>query len=172
MLFRGCLVLALALGAHGKGRLVLPHSTVAAGDTLHVQGKQFAPGRVTLELRGALAAYAVAGVEVGRDSSFAVAWPVPVDARPGAYRLVAIADDGDEITRVDVTLTEAPAAPPTTDEHAGEAAADEHAAHAVEPADAHAGAFPLERARSAVEWTVIVVVLGASLVAGVRWVRS
>jgi hypothetical protein len=168
VILRGCLGLAIALAAHGKGRLVLPHSTAAAGDTLHVQGKGFAPGRVTLELRGALATYPVAGVEVGRDSSFAVAWAVPKDARTGAYRLVAIADDGDEITRADVTLTDAVAASPTPVEHAAHAGAP----GAAEPAQAHAGAFPLERSRSAAEWTVILLCLGGSLVAGLRWVRS
>ena len=165
MIWKGCFAVTLAftLTVHGQGRLVLPSASVPAGDTLHVHGEGFAPGRVSLEMRGALAAYALPGADVGSDSTFAVAWPVPADARTGAYRLVAIADDGDEITRTDVTITEpAPvAAEPAT--HA------DHAAAGTEGAPvAHAGELPLERSRSAVEWGLIVLALAGSLVVGLR----
>lgn len=168
MIWTGFFTLALALAAHGQGRLVLPHATVAAGDTLHVRGEQFAPGRVALRMRGALATYELPGADVGADSSFAVAWAVPADARLGAYRLVAIADDGDEITRVALTITE-PA--PAAEEPAP------HAKHAADPAGseasvARAGELPLERSRSTVEWVVIVLGISGSLAAGLRWVRS
>lgn len=158
-------VLAAALVAavpHGKGRLVLPHPSAAAGEALHVRGEGFAPGSVRLVLRGALATYEMASVTVGRDSAFALAWPVPADARSGAYRLVAVAPDGDEITRADVRITEAARAPAHVghgDESAGPVAHDA-------AAGARAGPMPLERTRSPAEWAVIVLLWVASAAGG------
>lgn len=166
------LAAALALGAavHGQGRLVLPRSTVAAGDTLHVHGVGFAPGEVRLDLRGALERYALPAVSVGADSGFAVAWPVPREARPGAYRLVAIADDGDEITRADVAIT-APvaAADPGPPAHPGHAPEPAHGEWIAEPP--RADPMPLERHRSAAEWAVLALLIAGSAAGGLALVR-
>jgi hypothetical protein len=150
---------ALLAGAHGAGRLILPEKTVTVGDTLHVRGTGFAPGTVTLTLRGALDAHGVGSVTIGADSAFALAWPVGRDVRPGVYRLIAIADDGDEITRADVAITESQPEPAT------EAPSEAHAGHGAD-GEARADAMGLERRRSGVEWTALLLLWVASVAGG------
>ncbi len=152
---------ALGAAAHGKGRLVLPHPAVAAGSALHVEGVEFEPGAYHLHLRGTLARYELPRVEIGEAGTFSLAWDVPADARPGAYRLVVVAPDGDEVTNADVAIT--PLGP-------GPAASEERLGHEA-PTAARADAMPLERSRSAAEWVVILLAIAGSGALGAALLR-
>lgn len=158
---------ALAGTAHGAGRLILPEKSVAVGDTLRVRGAGFAPGTVTLTLRGALDAHDVGSVTIGSDSAFALAWAVGRHVKPGAYRLIAVADDGDEITRVDLAITE----PGPESEPATEALPEAHAGHGA-GGEARADAMSLERRRSGAEWTLLVLLWAASVGGGWAMLNS
>jgi hypothetical protein len=191
---------AAAAGAgaapHGQGRLWLERRAVAIGDTLRVRGTEFEPGRYRLRLAGSLASADLGTVTADSDGRFAFDWHVAA-VRPGAYRLVAIAEDGDEATREPVEIL--PAAPTaaagsgaepgtagTGTAGTGGAVPDAagqgepghggpgHAAagHAGPAAAARADAMPLERRRSPFVWGLLAGAVLATAALGVVWLRG
>jgi hypothetical protein len=162
----GALFLAAALvpasaRAHENGVLRLPRRTFTAGDTIALTGEKFG-GRAELRLAmiGMRGRIELATVRTDSAGAFTARLGVPADAAEGAYRLVALAADGDEVATLDVTV----AAP---DEHAGHdttamagMSTEQHAASA-EP-------LALDRAHSglltAVTLTLAAVALGLGAV--------
>lgn len=147
--------------AHEEGRLVLTRAAVAPGDTLEIQGLEFAPGEYRLRLRGAFTTFDLPAVTASSQGTFRLAWVVPVESQPGAYRLVAVAPDGDRAATTDVTITETRADP---------AGGTAHATHAAQR-EPRSEAMPLERTRKPAEWAVIVLVIAVSLGGGVLLLR-
>lgn len=160
------LATAGALGAHGEGTLEIPRSVVAAGGTLPVEGEEFAPEEVVqIRLLGTFDEHDILEVTPDGEGNFSAELEIPADARPGAYRLVAIATDGDEITSLDVRVLEAE---PATD--AGE---DEASTGGTSEApEARADDMPVERSRSGAEWGVIGLIVGLAGGLGVVLVRN
>ena len=142
------------LAAHGEATLKSPSETVPAGAMIVLNGASFAPGEEhLLLLRGALSEYELGRAIAGPDSTFTVEIMVPVDARPGQYRIVALAPDGDEVATLDMPVLAA----------TGGAAAPSHAAggegHGMAP-EARADEIVIQRNRAGIEWGIIGLVIG------------
>lgn len=160
------LATAGALGAHGEGTLEIPRSVVAAGGTLPVEGEEFAPEEaLQLRLLGTFDEYELLEVTPDGEGNFSAELEIPVDARPGAYRLVAIATDADEITSLDVRVLEAELA-------TGPGEGDEAVGGTSEAPEARTDDMPVERSRSGVEWGVIGLIVGLAGGLGVVLVRN
>ena len=145
------------LGAvpHPEATLKSEVKSVRAGQTWPVRGEKFSAGQaVSLRLQGALDEYALRDVQAANDGTFALTLEIPREVRPGAYRLVAMADDGDAVARLDVTIEAA--TPVEMAEH--EMATEGGAAHGG--AEARADELPIQRSRSGVEWGVIGLLIG------------
>ena len=159
----GLLTIAVATAwAHEKGILKPATRTLTAGDTLAVAGEKLPKReRITLRLVGVGGRIALDTVQADSAGAFAARVLVPASVPPGAYRLVAVADDGDEVATLDVTVV---AAAPATDH-----AAMDHPDEAVAAAEPSADPLALDRARSAavtgstVAAIVLAVVLGGVL---------
>lgn len=153
-------LLPRAAWAHGEGVLKVPVNSVAAGSPLAVQGSSFEKGfRLRLVLVGALEEYALQDVTTDTAGAFGAEVRLPGDARPGQYRLVAVAPDGDRVASVDLAVTAAVAAGGAK---AAEAAEEEHGAGHGEGGEvmARAGEMPVDRSWSAAEWGVIGLLIG------------
>jgi hypothetical protein len=148
-------VLTTTAALHPEATLKSAVTAVRAGQSLPVQGEKFtANQKVKLALQGALSTYELREVQAGGEGTFDIQLDVPREVRPGSYRLVALADDGDVVARIDLTVE---AAPPAT--------ADEHAMHGVDAGDgeqpvARADELRIERSRSGVEWGAIGLLIG------------
>lgn len=143
--------------AHGEATLKSPVESVAAGASLTLDGDDFEPSEANrLILRGALQDYELGTASASADSTFTVQVVVPGDVRPGQYRVVAVAPDGDEVATLDMMVTAASPAGGEGREHAEPAPAG--AAHAS--AEARADDIVVERNRSGVEWGVIGLFIG------------
>lgn len=146
----GLLVAAAATAwAHEKGVLTPATRTPTAGDTLAIAGAKFTKRTsLSLTLVGIGGRIALDTVRADSAGGFSVRVLVPGDAAPGAYRLVAVATDGDEVAAVDVTVV---AAAPATDH-----AAMGHPEGATAGPAATAEPLRLSRARSAaVTWSAV-----------------
>jgi len=158
----GLLAVAAATAwAHEKGILKPATRTLTAGDTLALAGEKLPKSeRIAVRLVGVGGRIMLDTVRTDSAGAFAARVLVPADATPGAYRLVAVADDGDEVATLDVTVVAAaPAA-----EHAGMDHHDESAA-AGEPS---AQPLALERAQSpAVTWSAVGGIVLALVLGGV-----
>jgi hypothetical protein len=145
--------------AHGEGVLRLASRQLSAGDSVRAVGEKFG-GKTTLTL-------ALVGVdgrvilgEVRSDSAgaFAQYVRIPSDARPGVYRFVVIAADGDEVATLDVAVSPMRSAPAEEVEYDR----NEIAAPTAEPLE-------LDRARhpavtgGAVALMVLALMLGGAL---------
>lgn len=155
------LLLALvprAARAHGEGVLKVPASSVAAGSPFAVQGSSFEKGMLLrLVLLGALQEYALQEVVADTAGAFSVEVTLPAEARPGQYRVVAIAPDGDQVASLDLVVTPAAAAAGTGDPGAQE----EHGTHGEAAGEwARADEMPVERSWSAAEWGLIGLLIG------------
>jgi hypothetical protein len=163
------LVLAGAIGAaaHPEATLKSPVTTVAAGGTLPLLGEAFLPDQtVKLALQGAFNEYDLPEVQAGTDGKFSIELTVPENVRPGAYRLVAIADDGDVVGGLDITVQPAVAA---AVDHAG---MDHGEASPGVATEARADDLPIERSRSGIEWGAIGLLIGLSAGYGLSLLRS
>ena len=153
--------------AHEKGVITLASGMVAAGSTLQVKGEKFSSStQLRLVLRGALSEREIGSAETDAAGGFVIELEIPAGVEPGAYRLVAVAPDGDEVASADLEVDAARAVVP---ESAG-AEAQEQAAGA-EPAAAampmpSAEELAIERRWSGFEWFVIGVLIGGAAVAG------
>lgn len=154
--------------AHEKGVITLASAMAAAGSSLQVMGEKFSSSiQLRLVLRGALSEREIGSAETDAAGGFMIELEIPAGVEPGAYRLVAVAPDGDEVASADLEVEAAPAVVP---ESAG-AGAQEHAAGAEPAASAmpmpSAEELAIERQWSGFEWFVIGVLVGGATVAGI-----
>jgi hypothetical protein len=148
-----CFAVSATLGAaaHPEAALKSDVTSVRAGTAWPVRGEKFAADqKVQLALQGALAAYKLREVQAAGDGTFTLSLDIPAEVRPGTYRLVALADDGDAVAKLDVTVE--PAAAPV--------AMAEHEMAAEGGAVARADELPIQRSRSGAEWGVIGLLIG------------
>ncbi len=93
------------LDAHEKGVLKLANRELMAGDSVRLAGEKFTPrGALTLFLTGVRGRIRLDQVRADTGGAFALVIRVPTDLAPGAYRLVAVAADGDEVAALDVSV--------------------------------------------------------------------
>lgn len=91
--------------AHDEGVLKLASRNLAAGSTIRFAGEKFSrKTSLALVLVGTLGRFEVGKVQTDSAGAFTQELTVPADLRPGAYRLVALAPDGDEAATLDVTV--------------------------------------------------------------------
>ena len=155
-------LLVLAAGdalAHGEATLASPSSSVTVGSTLTVTGSGFVPGEAhRLLLRGTLEEREIRTVTAGADSTFTADVELPADARPGQYRIVAVAPDGAEVATLDLPLLAAEGGEEGEEHTASEAGSS--AAAAGNASGARADEIRIERSRAGLEWGVIGLVVG------------
>ncbi|MFQ6046296.1 MAG: hypothetical protein ACE5PT_08055 [Gemmatimonadales bacterium] len=91
--------------AHDEGVLKLASRNLPAGSSVRFAGEKFSRNTsLALVLVGTLGRIAVGKVRTDSAGGFTQELMVPADLRPGTYRLVAIAPDGDEAATLDVTI--------------------------------------------------------------------
>lgn len=97
-----------AAWAHGEPIITVQPAVVAAGQEITVTGTEMEAGEVfvlTLEgLAGSVSLGEMTVVGDGEEGGFTATFTVPADAKPGAYRVSAAAEDGDT-TSADLTVT-------------------------------------------------------------------
>jgi hypothetical protein len=144
--------------AHEDAVLASNQSSVGAGTALTVRGSDFtAEESYKLRLLGALTEYDLVEVKADTAGAFALDVAIPLEARPGAYQVVAIAPDGDAVARLDVTVLEAAATPM---ESMQSPRAGEEMAHSEQMARAEE--ISIERNRSGIEWGFIGLIVGGA----------
>lgn len=142
------------LFAHEEGVIRLGAPTAAPGDTLEILGEKLPrSATVRLELRGALETYLLGRVTTAASGAFEIHVPIPAEAQPGLYRVVAVAPDGDEVARAELVIAEVAATPP----------AEMPLGHAM--ATAEEMELPLDL--TPVEWAVIGVFVALFALGGV-----
>ncbi len=151
-------VTALAMGAavHPTAVLKSPTSAIEAGAKLELRGEEFVAGEAaTLLLRGPLAEYELRDITPAADGTFQIDLAIPGDVRPGQYRLVALASDGDLVASLDLTVLTASPASHDEGEDAAEDGQNEMGGMA-----ASAEELPIERSRAGIEWGLIGLLIG------------
>jgi len=152
-------VLALGAAVHPSATLRSPSSSVAAGATLQLQGEEFDAGETTtLMLRGPLSEYDLRDVTADEDGTFQIALAIPGDVRPGQYRLVSLAPDGDVSASLDITVSAATTMMRDEGEENGQEGPGEMAEMGA--AMARADEIPIERTRSGIGWGLIGLFVG------------
>lgn len=163
----------LGAAVHPEATLKSSVSTVQAGASMPLTGEEFVANQtVKLALRGALAEHELPDAKTDGDGKFSVGLQVPSDVRPGVYRLVALADDGDVVASLDLTVeAAAPAAIPhdAADHDMGAAGGTPDGGMAME---AWADALPIERSRTGMEWGAIGLLIGLSAGLGLHLLRA
>ncbi|MFZ5625138.1 MAG: hypothetical protein ACOY71_12030 [Gemmatimonadota bacterium] len=100
------LLLPAPVRAHEEGVLKLAKRELAAGDTISLAGGKFGRrSELTLVIIGVRGRIELGKVRTDSAGAFTAQLVLPADAAEGAYRLVALAADGDEAATLDVTLT-------------------------------------------------------------------
>lgn len=146
-----------AAGAHPEATLKAARSSAVAGATLPVTGEDFEPHqKVRLVLRGVLGEYRLADATASAEGTFAFPLDIPADVRPGLYQLVALADDGDVVARLELTMESPPPADPA-DAIEGTTAGQMAGGHEMM---ATAGDLPIERSLSGAGWGIIGLLVG------------
>ncbi len=154
-----------AAGPPHEAVLTLGSSTATAGGTVRVSGDEFpSVTTYTLLLKGVLDDYEVGSTDSDSAGHFTLELKIPDDVRPGTYRLVALAPDGEEAASRDLTV-EAP--PADVDVEAGNASHGEAGATPMPRADE----LVIERRWSGFEWFVIGAALIGALAAGASLYR-
>lgn len=157
----------LAGATHPEATLKSETTRVAAGASWSVTGEEFLAGqKVQLMLQGALAEYPLREVQATDAGTLSLSLEIPATVRPGAYSLVAIADDGETVARLDVTIDAA--SPVAMAEHE---IADERDAGHGGMTEARADEMPIERSRASLEWGVIGLLIGLAGGFGLSLVR-
>jgi hypothetical protein len=150
---------------HEEGTITLAQPRATAGRALGVTGEKFTRNTsYTLVLKGALREYEITTVEADDAGAFALDMMIPADVAAGAYRLVVVAPDGDEVVNVDL---EVEAGPVEAEEPAEEEAAAAHMMRSTPSADE----LVIERRWSGAEWFLVGALFGAALVGGVVLLR-
>lgn len=170
-LVSGLMVASLAVGfsrsaqAHEEGILQPATRQFVAGGTVQLLGKQFGKNtELSLMLVGTRGRLELRRVRTDSSGRFTVDISIPAETVEAEYRLVAIAPDGDTVASVEVVVVAGASLPPS--------GADEHGTH--EDAGGHmANATPLslERARSGIVTTGVVIFAVVSILAGGLLVR-
>lgn len=159
---------ASAAAAHEDATLEGPEGPWVAGETVEVEGAGFAPGEAhRLVLRGTLDDFGLGTVEADPDSAFTAEVALPREARPGRYRLVAMAADGDEVAGLEVTLRETA---PSSAGEAGSGGPVRSGERAPAERGARADEIRIERSRSGIEWAIIGLLIGLGGGAGLALV--
>ncbi len=158
----GALFITLPPGApsaHEEGVLKPDRREFAPGDSVAVAGQKFSKrAELRLLLAGVHGRIELATVRTDTAGAFIATVRVPADAAPGAYRLIALATDDDEVATLDVTVVPA-------------AAAAEHAAHDKTEAEPSHEPLELDRARHPLVTGGALVTIGLAFVFGVVLLR-
>ncbi|MFQ5747470.1 MAG: hypothetical protein ACE5HF_09680 [Gemmatimonadota bacterium] len=155
-----------AAPVHGEAVLKSALSSVEAGGTLPVTGREFPKGEtVTLRLLGVFDEFDLPPARPDSSGAFELSLEIPADVPPGRYQLAAFAPDGDELARLAVTVEAATGSSGAADHGAAEAPPDEMG-RMHEDASARADDMPIERSRSGLEWGIIGLLIGLSGGAG------
>jgi hypothetical protein len=94
-----------AAATHPSGVLKLSSKLLKAGDSLAVAGERFAEkDAVTIVLLGISGRVELGTAPTDSSGSFRRSFLVPAATKPGQYRLVAEAVDGDEVASVEVAV--------------------------------------------------------------------
>jgi hypothetical protein len=109
---------ALAAPLHPEGTLKLEDRTLVPATTVQVGGEKFHEGgTLHLVLVGVTGRIPLGEVTADSVGAFTTAVALPADLEIGAYRLVAVATDGDEVASLDVELVAPPEEPRAEHEH-------------------------------------------------------
>ena len=138
---------------HPEGTLKLAERQLVAGSTVPIGGEKFAEhGKLELLLVGVTGRFRLGDVTADSVGGFTESFDIPADIDVGAYRLVAIAADGDEVASLNVELLAESPAPdkgPGLSEDDGGHVEDGRSHDAESPEDAPTDEpLILERARS------------------------
>ncbi len=158
--------------AHPKAVLRSSQSSIAVGEQLPVAGERFgARGSFRLVLAGALSEYTLREVTADSAGTFSVDVTIPDGTRPGQYRLLVFASDGDEVAALDLSILPALAAesPPANPDHL-ESPEGEHVGDAA-GMELPKSIVP-ERSWSGIEWGVVGLVIGLAAGLGVALLRT
>lgn len=158
---------------HPEGTLKLAERQLVAGSTVPIGGEKFAEhGKLELFLVGVAGRFSLGDVTADSVGGFAKSFGIPTDLVLGAYRLVAIATDGDEVASLNVELL---AEAPSSDEGAGHAEDDsghveDGHAHDAGPAEDAPTDEPLILERAGSPWVrggavvgIIIALVGGGL---------
>ncbi len=155
-LFTAAAAIAFGAAVHPSATLRSPNSSAEAGSRIQLQGEEFVPEEATtLLLRGALAEYELQDVTPGPDGTFDIELAIPDEVRPGQYRIVALASDGDASASLDIVIT---AASPAAHDDAGDDDHDEMSEMGA--GGARADEMPIERSRSGMGWGLMGLLIG------------
>ena len=115
---------------HPEGTLKLTERQLVAGSMIPIGGEKFAKhGKLKLLLVGVAGRFPVGDATADSVGAFSESFGIPAGIEPGAYRLIAVAVDGDEVASLNVELL---AESPAPDE--GSALSEDDTAH---PDDGH-----------------------------------
>lgn len=138
--------------AHEDAVLEVDRSAIAPGDSLALDGSDFTAGfEYQLRLVGTLDEHDLANVRADSAGRFRVEVSVPSDVRPGRFRIVAVAGDGDEVASADLRVT---------DRAAGANSRDPGADESGSSGRPRTDEMELARERSGLEWGLIVLLIG------------
>ncbi|MFQ5889683.1 MAG: hypothetical protein ACE5JR_06480 [Gemmatimonadota bacterium] len=161
----------IAAPVHEEAVLESPQSSVAAGDTLALQGSDFAEEEgYKLRLVGALREYELREVKADAEGKFSLDLAMPRSVTAGQYQLVAVASDGDVVARLDITVLAS--RPADVEATRSEPAASEDTEHGGGAALARSDDIRIERDRSGLEWGVIGLLIGGAAGLGAGMLRS
>lgn len=153
---------------HEEAVLEAPASTVAAGDEIALAGRDFAAGEDhRLRLVGVLDEHDLGEVSPDSAGTFDRAVRIPREASPGRYRLEAVAPDGDVVARLSLTVVAGSGA-----QEGRAAGGDADGASTTADREATDEELEIDHTRSALDWTVILLLLGAGAGAGVTLLRG
>jgi hypothetical protein len=162
-LFAAILAAALAGApavAHEEGVIRLSSPTAAPGQEIEIVGERLPRSMtLTLELRGALASYPLGEIGSDEKGAFTTRLALPVEVRPGRYRVMVLAPDGDVVARADLVVL---AAPPAQIAPAGP----------IEHAHVTDAMMDLPVSRSSGEWVAIVAFVLACALIGIVLLRK
>ena len=140
--------------AHEDAVLEVDRSAVAPGDSLVLDGSDFGEGgEYQLRLVGTLDEHDLAKVRADSAGRFRVEVSVPSDVRPGRFRIVAVAGDGDEVASAELRITDRATASSIPDTAAGESSSSRRP---------RTDEMDLARERSGLEWGLIVLLIGGT----------
>ncbi len=135
---------------HPEGTLKLAERQLVAGSTVPIGGEKFAEhGKLELLLVGVAGRFRLGDVTADSVGGFAESFDIPADLELGAYRLVAIATDDDEVASLNVELL---AAVPVADEEQGHAEGAGHSEDGEHAENAEPTDEPLALDRAGSPW--------------------
>ncbi len=146
---------------HPEGTLKLTERQLVAGSMIPIGGEKFAKhGKLKLLLVGVAGRFPVGDATADSVGAFSESFGIPAGIEPGAYRLIAVAVDGDEVASLNVELLAESPAPDegsALSEDAGlseddTAHPDDGHSHDVESAEESPTDEPLTLDRAASPW--------------------